>query len=760
MRRRFSPQSQGRLQQRGYALLLMLVLVTMGILFTVVSQVSLVGMKWARAGSSNVALQQAKEALIGYATTYRDTHPGEVFGYLPCPDADGDGNAETANNSTNCASTTQVVIGLLPYQTLGLSDLRDANSECLWYAVSPGYKASMSKVEPMNWDSRGQIKILDSDGTPTVLADPTYDPGPPPKGIEGGAIAVIIAAGPPLLNNTAGRGNNTDKTCGHSGKPNWRAFLESVSFDASGNSGFDASGNSTATPLIVAKGTIDSVSNNDQIAWITPKDIFESVRKRKDQGGLNTLMTTVATAMTAKINTDLVIGSVPVSALPSVGFATISGPTPYAGYVGMLPSLTVSSDPNNILNTFLDNWNEQQRYVVCNNLCGYCLNVSGQNCNGALLFGAEHTTGGPRPLHPTLLADLFENDAAISGDGKGAFGLVSGASDTFSGATTYSGDSADVGICLAPRSAKPVTFNCSLGNFIKASPELTGGANLVTFSSSSITLGQANVTTAYGYSISDLFGCAWSNDVLTFGTGLRTYFNFVISNSGRGFTFAIIDAIKHPAGTTPCGRSNHYLGYAGDNGHAIFPPINPPKLGLEIHTTTSTAQGSPGYRHAALMYWGGNNVLADNDDNQHGATATIGYPSNPAVGSSGVSANLGPSPAGSNLLVTGTTVHARIDIVRSYDTSAHQGSYNIKAWLVKSPSTAQLADLRNITQDFASSTSGGLAATVSHTFTTLNLPTGATSDLEALKNIRIGFTNAQGASDQVISIQNFAALPR
>lgn len=735
--RRSSPgmKTGSRTSQRGYALLLMLVMVTMGILYTLVSQVGLIGAKVARAQGTSAAMLQAKEALIGYAATYRDTHSGEAFGYLPCPDADGDGDADTTNNSTNCGSSTGVVVGLLPYKTLGLGDLRDASGECLWYAVSPSHKAGMAKAEPMNWDTRGQIEVLDSDAA-AVLADPV-------SGTEGGAVAVIFAAGPPLSGNATGRGNNSGSICGSKGKANWNAYLESASFDASGNS--------TDNPLVVTKGTLDSSSNNDQIVWITPKDIFERVKKRSDRGELNTLTIAAATALTAKINTDLVTGKVPASALPS-NPTTITGPTPYAGYVGMLPSLTVSGDASNILNTFFDNWNEQQRYVVCSDLCGYCLNVGGESCNGALLFGAEHTTGGPRPAHPTQLTDLFETDGATNGDGKGALGLVNGTVNMFSGASTYSSGSTDVGVCLAPSNTKPITFSCSLSNFGTVSP-----ANLVTISGQSITLGQAGVTTGNGYSSSNLFGCAWSEDVLAFGNGLRAYFNFVISNSGRGFVFAIIDATQYPAGTTPCGRSDHYLGYAGNNGNSQR--INPPKIGLEIHTTTSTEQGSPGYRHAALVYWGSNNVSATNDDNQHGALAATGYPSNPGIGSSGVSANLGPSP-GTNLLVTGTTVHVRIDIVRSYDASARQGNYSIKAWLVKSPTTSQLTDLQNITQDFASSASGSLAATVSDTFATLNLPTGSETELEALQKIRIGFTNAQSSSDQVITISNFAALTR
>ncbi|HNO89273.1 MAG TPA: hypothetical protein PKI69_13460, partial [Rhodocyclaceae bacterium] len=42
------------------------------------------------------ALRTARDALIGFAATYRNSlHPDADFGYLPCPDLDGDGSSET-----------------------------------------------------------------------------------------------------------------------------------------------------------------------------------------------------------------------------------------------------------------------------------------------------------------------------------------------------------------------------------------------------------------------------------------------------------------------------------------------------------------------------------------------------------------------------------------------------------------------------------------------------------------------------------------
>ncbi|MBK8525068.1 MAG: hypothetical protein IPL58_14020 [Betaproteobacteria bacterium] len=56
-------------------------------------------MSLSAATPSQNALEQARQALIGYAATYRDFKAGQMFGYLPCPDSNNDGNAESDCNN-------------------------------------------------------------------------------------------------------------------------------------------------------------------------------------------------------------------------------------------------------------------------------------------------------------------------------------------------------------------------------------------------------------------------------------------------------------------------------------------------------------------------------------------------------------------------------------------------------------------------------------------------------------------------------------
>jgi hypothetical protein len=127
------------------------------------------------------ALAVAREALIGFAATYRSKeHPDADFGYLPCPDLDGDGSSET------CGTKDQASVGRLPYLTLNLPDLRDGAGECLWYAVAGSVKNN-PKPDVLNWDSTGRFRLHDASGTAIAL----------PGDQAGLAAALVIAAGRP-----------------------------------------------------------------------------------------------------------------------------------------------------------------------------------------------------------------------------------------------------------------------------------------------------------------------------------------------------------------------------------------------------------------------------------------------------------------------------------------------------------------------------------------------------------------------------------
>lgn len=218
------------------------------------------------------ALAQAKDALIGYAATYLDTHPGNVFGYLPCPDM-GTGTEGTA--APTCAARDVSVAGKLPWKTLGLPTLRDGNGECLWYLVSGTFK-NAPQTNLMNWDTNGQFDMMAEDGS-THLAGSPADP-------TRYAVAVVFSPASPLAsqNRTAVAGATV---CG--GNYNAANYLDTGPGGISNffnnptlNNAIDTAA-ALIKPLLAAAKPTDTY--NDTALTITPDEIFaRRVVKRGD----------------------------------------------------------------------------------------------------------------------------------------------------------------------------------------------------------------------------------------------------------------------------------------------------------------------------------------------------------------------------------------------------------------------------------------------------------------------------------------------
>jgi type II secretory pathway pseudopilin PulG len=255
-----------RIKQQGAILIIMLVILIIGFAAILVNSLSLSRVKNTRNENTTAVLAQAKDALIGFAVTYGDTHSNSVHGFLPCPDTDGnnglqmEGSEETGGGSTcapsNPGNIDVSVIGRLPWKTLGLATLRDGDGECLWYVVSGTYKDN-PKTGMMNWDTNGQLQAYGPDGT--LLANQVVaviiapgaaqsgqnrsDPSTPPVApVCGGNYTVVNY----LDNDTVHSINNTDIATGK--------FIQGT---GSGNI-------------------------NDRFVYITRADIWNAVQKRTD----------------------------------------------------------------------------------------------------------------------------------------------------------------------------------------------------------------------------------------------------------------------------------------------------------------------------------------------------------------------------------------------------------------------------------------------------------------------------------------------
>lgn len=132
------------------------------------------------------ALQAGKRALLAYTAQYAArTGPGfDMPGRLPCPESLNSISTSREGQAASVppCSNTVVVVGRLPWETLGVDKILDSDGEPLWYALSPGFRAS-----PINFGTPAQLSL---DGTAVVAIiiapgrafNSQFLPGLPPTG--------------------------------------------------------------------------------------------------------------------------------------------------------------------------------------------------------------------------------------------------------------------------------------------------------------------------------------------------------------------------------------------------------------------------------------------------------------------------------------------------------------------------------------------------------------------------------------------------
>jgi len=242
MSRRISNSSQ---LQRGAALMVMLVVVVLGTITLLVSQMNSAQVTLDRNRTTADALAKAKEALIGRATI-DITLPGS----LPCPDNNNDGSADLLSGN-DCPN----YIGRLPWKTLGLPDLRDGSGERLWYALARNFRDDNS-AHPLNSDSQGNLSLSGLAPVNNVIAI-VFAPG---NVISGQSRSDTLTAICASLKNTP--------TVAHS--------LCASNYLESGNANLSTA----AAPNTAYQQNVLSDTFNDQMITITHDQLFTPVEMR------------------------------------------------------------------------------------------------------------------------------------------------------------------------------------------------------------------------------------------------------------------------------------------------------------------------------------------------------------------------------------------------------------------------------------------------------------------------------------------------
>ena len=176
---------------RGYAVIILIAVVGMLATVWLVASFGATAVRMEHERKTTAALALAKQALIGRASS-----DASLPGSLPCPDlkthiagtnVPDDGIADLFAG-TNCPS----YIGRLPWRTLGLPDLRDANDERLWYALSPNFRDYASHVT-INDSTIGTLSVA-GNATAANVAAIVFAPGAPLAGqLRGGANRNLVA---------------------------------------------------------------------------------------------------------------------------------------------------------------------------------------------------------------------------------------------------------------------------------------------------------------------------------------------------------------------------------------------------------------------------------------------------------------------------------------------------------------------------------------------------------------------------------------
>jgi len=351
------PRPQFNPAERGAALLVMLFLILAAFGSFLITGLSTVEMESRRQKSTVEALAQAKQALIAWSVLQGDNGSGSFPrpGDLPCPDRNNLGTLNSGKTSGSCSSSGGTSIGRLPWKTLGIEDLRDADGELLWYAVSDNFRKATSGSSAINSDTKGTLRLYAPNGS-TLLTN---------NGEE--LAAIIFSPGTPL----SGQGRSTAPNAVSS-------YLDS------GNGRDNAS---AGGPFItgIAKDALGNVVVNDFVISISARELIAAVEKRALREAQNAL-TAFAAANGGKYpNPGSFNGTYCSNSIPSVGSPTTCASVSTT-CTGRLPEDKGFSNPGElghyVASWFLQNgWGRVFTYAVNSD---YATNGSGTGCSTAL----------------------------------------------------------------------------------------------------------------------------------------------------------------------------------------------------------------------------------------------------------------------------------------------------------------------------------------------------------------------------------------
>lgn len=383
----------GKEKQRGAALMLMLVIVVMGAAAILVSSLASSALRTKRNEISANVLAQAKDALIGDTVTQS---PIASAGYLRLPDL-GFGVGYTPAEGSGAPNFTgnlqdYPVIGKLPWKTLGITPLRDGQGECIWYAVSGRFKKT-PPTAALNWDTRGQIDVIDKNGN--IIAN--------------NLAALLAAPGTPLEGQSRALSDTVYTQCG--GNYDARNYLDTYNSTNAISGVVNYFGGSTNNRVASDTGNRQFVMTendhyNDRFLFIATEDIFHPIIRRSD-----------FSAQISALMNDAYFQSVAITGSKGTG------------------SVNCSSLGTPANQAFCANWLEMLLFKPTTG-----------SCSRVLIFGGQKTANQVR----LTVANKADPTNYLEGANLTTFAVPNADSSSFTGALTFSANnpSADLLRCL------------------------------------------------------------------------------------------------------------------------------------------------------------------------------------------------------------------------------------------------------------------------------------------------------------------------
>jgi hypothetical protein len=256
-------QQKGKKKQGGIALLVLIIVLALTFTTYYFSNVSLTEINVDNVKKTRLALKQAKQALLAYATLRSDVktpslQPGK-YGYLPCPaNTNGDGNS-----MGSCGIAKTNYLGWFPWRSFGMAPLKDSNGDCLLYAVSSTYKYN-PEAGMLNEDANfGMFQVVDENNN-IIFGDTAQER----------VVAIVFSAGTALAGQS--RNKDPDTECGEDAN-NFDAYLDAFEVapgDIVNNSDVDVVNTDRIDRFVQAASVANEGVFNDQFIVITRDEIW------------------------------------------------------------------------------------------------------------------------------------------------------------------------------------------------------------------------------------------------------------------------------------------------------------------------------------------------------------------------------------------------------------------------------------------------------------------------------------------------------